>query len=503
MKNILLPIALLIGLSANAQVGINNTSPNATLDISAKTTDGSKPEGLLAPRLTGDQIQAGDAQYTAAQKGVIIYATAAATSPSIKTTNITAEGYYFFDGTAWQKISGGAAAGDATNDSWVNDTTNTMVTLGTKADGTARTAGTEFVAKDNGAVGIGTASPNASALIDLTATNKGMLIPRVALTGPTDQVTIVSPATGLMVYNTGAAALTYKGFVFWNGTEWRQMDNSTTVNPVITGLNCTSAYVAPAAFTSGVPYTGILTVYYSNGNGGSYPGGTTFTQNGLTFTLDQGTLNKGNGYITYSVTGTPDFTSPSTVTVPLSFLGFSCNATIGLNTTPFVIGEIRSARITVNAASFTTNGGSRNNMTGKSIGNIATTNTRSAYEEATNSEKTKFIYINGLRMDFLESFISSDDVRARLYNTTSSTVKYDISALSTNDAYRTGVNSNVLSNYYSFRIDGDDNMSASTDAAEYVNTMLTFPNGEWYNCTWHATRDATNYYFFFTAQRLN
>ncbi|WNI36449.1 hypothetical protein [Chryseobacterium sp. SG20098] len=69
------------------------------MDITPKTTDGSKPEGLLAPRLTGDQIKAGDAQYTTAQKGTIIYATAAVTSSSTKTANITAEGYYYFDGS--------------------------------------------------------------------------------------------------------------------------------------------------------------------------------------------------------------------------------------------------------------------------------------------------------------------------------------------------------------------------------------------------------------------
>ena len=94
----------LSSLTVFAQVGINNNSPKATLDITAKTTDGSKPEGLLAPRLTGDQIQAGDAQYTAAQKGLIIYATAAPASPSGKTANMTSEGYYYFNGSTWQKI---------------------------------------------------------------------------------------------------------------------------------------------------------------------------------------------------------------------------------------------------------------------------------------------------------------------------------------------------------------------------------------------------------------
>ena len=499
MKNIITGAVLFISLNLFAQVGINNTTPKATLDISPKTTDGSKPEGLIIPQLDGNTLKA--AAYGTAQKGVIVYAKSAANPTDTKTVNVTAEGYYYFDGSVWQKMTG-AAAGDTTDDAWINDTTNGLVKLGTKADGTARAAGADFVAKDNGQVGIGTSSPNASAALEVASVNKGMLIPRVALTGPTDQTTIVSPATGLMVYNTGASTLTYKGFVFWNGTEWRQIDNTTTLNPVITGLNCNSAFVSPSAFTSGTPYTGTLTVYYSGGNGGSYPAGTSFTQNGLTFTLDQGTLNKGNGYITYSVTGTPNFTSPTTITVPVSFLGFSCNATIGLNTSPFVVGEIRSLRVSVPATTFLTDSGSRNIMNGKAASNITTTSNRSAYELSSNSDKAKFIFINGLRLDFLKNATAS--VRPKFFNTTTSNILYDVSSLSTGNAYINGAGTTIVPNSYSYIIDGNDDFSCTTgDYAEYVNAMVSFSNGEWYNCTFYATRDATNFYFFITAQRLN
>lgn len=88
-----------------AQVGINNTAPKATLDVTAKTTDGSRPEGIIAPRLTGDQIKAGDAQYGNDQKGAIVYATSSVNSPSAKTIKINAEGYYYFDGTVWKAIN--------------------------------------------------------------------------------------------------------------------------------------------------------------------------------------------------------------------------------------------------------------------------------------------------------------------------------------------------------------------------------------------------------------
>lgn len=162
MKQLFTTAGVLFSMTAFAQVGINNTSPKATLDITAKTT-GSKPEGLIVPQLTGDQIHtatitASPAVYNTTHKGLIIYATSADSSPTGATANITAPGYYYFDGSIWQKILG-STSGDTTNDAWINDTTNTQVKLGTKTDGTARAAGTDFVINDDGKVGIGTSSP--------------------------------------------------------------------------------------------------------------------------------------------------------------------------------------------------------------------------------------------------------------------------------------------------------------------------------------------------------
>ncbi len=105
----------LSGLSFFAQVGINTVTPRATLDIVAKTTDGSSPQGIIAPRLTGDQIQAGDAAYNVEQTGAIIYATSGATIPSSKTVNISSGGYYYFDGSVWQKMGGDSSNIAASN----------------------------------------------------------------------------------------------------------------------------------------------------------------------------------------------------------------------------------------------------------------------------------------------------------------------------------------------------------------------------------------------------
>ena len=74
-------------------------------------------------------------------------------------------------------------------------------------------------------VGINTtgAVPDASAALDIDYANKGLLIPRVALTSTTDVITIPAPTTSLLVYNNNAAmtggAL---GYWYWDGTAWVQ-----------------------------------------------------------------------------------------------------------------------------------------------------------------------------------------------------------------------------------------------------------------------------------------
>ncbi|HMJ48264.1 MAG TPA: tail fiber domain-containing protein [Ferruginibacter sp.] len=68
------------------------------------------------------------------------------------------------------------------------------------------------------AVGIGTVTPNSSAMLDITSNNRGMLVPRVSLTSLSDAATIASPATSLLVYNTNAAVTGGVGFYYNSGT---------------------------------------------------------------------------------------------------------------------------------------------------------------------------------------------------------------------------------------------------------------------------------------------
>ncbi|THV59382.1 hypothetical protein [Chryseobacterium candidae] len=86
-----------------SQVGINNHFPKATLDI-LSNSNANKAEGIIVPRLTGDQIKSGDIEYNLEQKGCLIYVISPVTSASAKTANITAIGFYYFDGNMWQRI---------------------------------------------------------------------------------------------------------------------------------------------------------------------------------------------------------------------------------------------------------------------------------------------------------------------------------------------------------------------------------------------------------------
>lgn len=203
----------------------------------------------------------------------------------------------------------------------------------------------DFTVTPTGRVGIGTVSPNASAMLDVnvdglvSGEKKGFLGPKVALISPTDQATIVSPAVGLLAFNLGTAGLNYVGYVFWNGTEWRSLNNSSLTPGTIGALVCNGVTLSPSTYTTGVPYTGTMNVPYTGGNGGTYPTQSIGPVNGLTATLSAGNFNSGSGTLSYTVSGTPTVTSPITTTFPINIGGKSCSATVG-NGDGIAIGEL-------------------------------------------------------------------------------------------------------------------------------------------------------------------
>ena len=81
--------------------------------------------------------------------------------------------------------------------------------------------------------GIGTTTPHASAKLEVNATDKGFLPPRVTLTSSSDNSTIPNPATGLLVYNTGTNAGLRAGYYYWNGTDWTTIATASSPDQMV------------------------------------------------------------------------------------------------------------------------------------------------------------------------------------------------------------------------------------------------------------------------------
>lgn len=169
-----------------------------------------------------------------------------------------------------------------------------------------------------GNVGIGTITPEPSAKLDITSLNQGFLPPRVNLTSST--MVLHAPdqnATGLFVYNIGTTL--FKGYYFWDGTEWRGLGSFSSFPAEIYNPICSSASMSPSTYTAGVPLQGyVLQVPYSNGNGGRYGEVTINGNNGLSIVLQPGVLAYGSGAFTFIVQGTPTVSSPITTTFTLT-----------------------------------------------------------------------------------------------------------------------------------------------------------------------------------------
>lgn len=112
----------------------------------------------------------------------------------------------------------------------------------------------------NGAVlaqtGINTRTPDPSSALDITASDKGILLPQYELSVLNSITTpVANPVTGCMIYNIGATNANPKGYYYWSGTMWERLiinnemdqilkvsiaNNSTVVIPSGTGDNYVS-----------------------------------------------------------------------------------------------------------------------------------------------------------------------------------------------------------------------------------------------------------------------
>lgn len=122
MKKILFSAAVVLCMTAltkaqDSRVGINTTTPAATLDVTAKPTDTALPDGLLVPRMTLTVLKSKDGAYAnggtplTTQNGTLVFVTDFTGGTTAKTVNVTSTGFYYYDGpnSVWVKVGGGAA----------------------------------------------------------------------------------------------------------------------------------------------------------------------------------------------------------------------------------------------------------------------------------------------------------------------------------------------------------------------------------------------------------
>jgi len=125
MKKFLLTATMLVAFSAvskaqtTGRVGINTTTPAATLDVVANTTDNARPDALLVPRMSRAQLEAKNTAYAdgaatpSAQNGALVFVDGLGGTGTGKTVNVTATGFYYYDGTTgnnvWKPVGGGSA----------------------------------------------------------------------------------------------------------------------------------------------------------------------------------------------------------------------------------------------------------------------------------------------------------------------------------------------------------------------------------------------------------
>lgn len=99
MKTLIYSFLSVIGFTAQGQVGINTQTPQATLEVVGKPNDVNHYDGIILPRITGDQLSS--KMYSSTKKGAIIFVTSPATNFAGQVLHITKSGLYYFDGDVW------------------------------------------------------------------------------------------------------------------------------------------------------------------------------------------------------------------------------------------------------------------------------------------------------------------------------------------------------------------------------------------------------------------
>lgn len=102
----------------------------------------------------------------------------------------------------------------------------------------------------NAQVGINTNVPNASSVLDISSSNKGVLLPQYDLLVLNSTSTpIANPADGLIIYNSGGASTFPKGYYVWVRNQWQRIIVSGS-EPQIMSLLISPGVLIPTGSTN-------------------------------------------------------------------------------------------------------------------------------------------------------------------------------------------------------------------------------------------------------------
>jgi hypothetical protein len=194
-------------------VGIGTTMPNASaqLDISSNS------KGMLIPRMTDAEKNA----IVAPVQGLMVF-------------NITTNSFQYFNGVSWSNMA---------HSGIINGTPNKIAKFNSPW------GVTPGMMTDNGTgVGINTTSTlaHASSVLDLTSTNKGVLIPRMTTI---QKNAIASPVKGLMVFDSTA-----NNFSFYDGTAWTDLNGGGSSNWTVLGNNIYNSNTGNVGIGASTPF---------------------------------------------------------------------------------------------------------------------------------------------------------------------------------------------------------------------------------------------------------
>lgn len=228
--------------------------------------------------------------------------------------------------------------------------------------------------------GINTTSPAVSSVVEVSSANKGVLLPRVALTSINDMVTIASPANSLTVFNTSTAGTVpdnvLPGYYYWSvaATKWVRLLDIT--DPNVNIYNVDGSLSGNRIVTQG---TNTLAFTASAINA--------FSVNNSTFSVDAANHRIGIG--TIAPTAKLEIASGVTNTSGLKFTNFSSTSPIGVGQTlgvdagGAVITMPNAAASTVTTKTVSISGGASYNVD------------ESAYVTIPNTSQTVAIPANG------------------------------------------------------------------------------------------------------------